>query len=294
MIAEIDGQPIDPNRVYDLPMDKVFPDETFNVRGFISPTTVMELAKEIKQNGLLQPITVQPYDRMPGYDWRIIAGYRRYKAHQINQATTIRCLIKIGLDDDEARMTNLIENTQREALNIIQEAKAVEYFKMRGWSQERVAEKLGKSRGWAQIRFYVLDLPQEIQNEIEGGLLNSTQIMDVWKIGNNPLYGGLEAQLDYVRQVKDAKILGKKRPVKMEDALSKPPEKKIRSQAQIFDMQEQIQECLGIPHIAAKALAWAAGEIDDLELHDALAKEARAVGKYHRIPDGLVRATQTA
>jgi ParB/RepB/Spo0J family partition protein len=293
VITEIDGQPIDPNRVYDLPMDRVFADEVFNVRGYIDPMSVSELAKEIKLNGLLQPITVQPYERMPDKDWRIVAGYRRYMAHRINQATTIRSLIKVGLSDDEARLANLIENTQRQELNIIQEAKAVEYFKMRGWTQERVAERLGKSRGWAQLRFYVLDLPDEIQKEIEAGLLTSTQIMDVWKLGNNPLYGGYDAQIAYVREVKDAKILGKKRKIKPEDMLSKPPERKARTPNEIFDLQGQVQECLGVSCLAAKTLAWAAGEIDDLEIHEAIAKAARENGKFHRVPDGLVRAAQT-
>src|SRR4051812_9291295 len=91
-------QPIDPDRIYDLPLTEIYADEDFNCRGIIDPTSVVELAHDIKQKekelgegkGLISPIIVQPWLKKAGKKWRIVAGYRRFKAHVLNQAKTIR------------------------------------------------------------------------------------------------------------------------------------------------------------------------------------------------------------
>ncbi len=258
----------DPNTVYEVPMVDIYADDAFNVRGPIQPLSVLELAREIKQQGLIQPITIQPFNLIPGKKFRIVAGHRRYKAHEVLGWEHIRATVKVGLDDLTARLINLSENTQREALTIMQEANAVSYFKLAGWTQDQVGERLGKSRGWAQTRFYLLDLPKECQEAAEAGLLSQTDIHQLWRLSDY----GYDAQMTAMAEMKDRKGRGKKKQVKAEEIVKK--DKKLRTQQEIFDMQEKIQEATYTTHLAAKALAWAAGVIDTGELETAIEEES--------------------
>ena len=70
--------------IVELPISKIHADEEFNCRGPISPMEVMDLAESIREKGLLQPVVVMEYDQAEkertGYDYLLIAGYRRYTA----------------------------------------------------------------------------------------------------------------------------------------------------------------------------------------------------------------------
>lgn len=270
--------PYDENQVYDVLMTDIFDDEVFNSRGAISALSVHELAKEIKENGLIQPVTLQTFAHMPGKKFRLVAGYRRFKAHEVNSAETIRGIIKTGLSDLEARLFNLIENTQREDLNIKQEADAILHFKLAGWSEQKVADKVGKSRGWAQVRFMLLELPIVIQKEAAAGLFNNAQIRELYTLGN------YDDQIELVKQIKDHKILGKKKEPKIKQKID---ESKVRKQEAIFEMQEELQDAVGITHLASKAMGWCAGVVSDGDFWNALSDEAKAHGKFVVIPEHL-------
>jgi ParB/RepB/Spo0J family partition protein len=281
----------DENKVYDLPMGEVFADESFNSRGKIEPLKVMELAREINENGLLQPITVQVYDRMPGKKFRIVAGYRRYAAHQLNQATTIRSLVKNEISDLDARLMNLSENTQRENLNILQEANAIQHFVLAGWTEQQIATRLGKSRGWVQVRGMLLQLPNEIQAEAEVGLVSQEAIRELYSMS----WMGYQAQIDHLKKIKDAKILGKKRKPKPMDVY-RSNERKPRTQEEIGDMQDEIIDCIGKNvDPLTKALAWAGGFIDDKEFHTYVAEYIRKnYNRHWNIPDAIQKAEPLA
>jgi ParB/RepB/Spo0J family partition protein len=265
------------NYVYAVPIKEVFADETFNVRGAIKPLEVMELARDIEKNGLTQPITIQPYNRVPGKKFRIIAGHRRYAAHlQIHNATHIRSIIVEGLDDLSARVMNLTENLHRENLNILQEAQAIHHLQLAGWDQEQVGARVGKSRGWVQARFYLMELPQELQEAAAAGILTQQQIKELWSLKDYTL------QIVLFKEMKDDKNLGRKKPSKADKLKSK---KDIRSQEAIFEIQEKIQETFGrVDHPLAIVLGWAAGVIDDQTMHRSISGVAERAGKYWEVP----------
>lgn len=261
--------------IMNLKLSEIFADVEFNCRQEIDPITVIELAKDIKANGLTQPITVQPWykEDHPEYKYRIVAGYRRFKAHQINKAETIMCIVRNNLTDIQARVLNLSENLHRQDLNIKQEAMALQKLYFAGLTEGDVAKQLGKSRGWVQIRFFLLELPEDIQNEAAAGVLTQAQVRDVWRL---PSY---EQQIEFVKQVKDKKILGKKREVTVE-AIIKPEIKRIRSREEIFSLQENIQSVFG-NNMATKVLAWAAGEISGADLSAYMQTEAHKIGRIY-------------
>ncbi len=273
-----------PNQVYDIPMEWVYADDDFNCRGLIDPGDVLELAKDIETNGLTQPIIVQPWTSLgkpsdADKHFRIVAGYRRFRAHRLNRAETIRALIREGLADLDARILNLSENVQRRDLNIMQEAKALDHFRRAGWDKGGIARKIGMSRGWVEVRYMLLELPRDIQKEAEAGLLTQEQIRKVHELG---VLGTEEDQFAYVRSIKDQKMGVRKTEPKAETRNAK----RVRGKEEMFELQDQIRESIG-NNLATRAIAYATGEIDDNEMYSSLAYEAEKAGVYFEMPEGL-------
>lgn len=274
-LPPMDGK-INSNIVYDIPVEHIFADADFNVRGEIAPLDVVELSKDIKLRGLIQPITVQPWKGENGtkYIYRIIAGHRRYMAHLVAGLTHIRALVKIGLSDVDAISLNLIENLHRKELNKFQEAQAIKKLKMMGLTETECANKVGKSRGWAQVRYMILSLPDVVQEEIGKGTMSDEQIRECYALI------GSEDQIEYVRKVKDAKLLGRRRPPKV---YQKHVEKRPRKQEEMFELQDALRELWG-NGIETMLLGWAAGITNDWELHRKIKEVADEKGIYYMIP----------
>ena len=248
-----------------IKLSDIFYDEEFNCRGSITALDVVDLAKDIEKRGLIQPVVVKPYGKN-GYDYLLIAGYRRYMAHRVLKRTVIPAIINNSIaDETEARLFNLSENLQRKELNIYQEAKAIEKLHSLGLGEFDVADRLTKSRGWVQIRFMVLKLPNELQQEIAAGFFSQTQIRDLYSHFSRK---GKDAAFQVARDFKDDKIKGRKgtrRKVQEDD----PSAKRHRTRVEIFDMQDQVRDAYG-NNIVTRALAWCAGEITTEELQDSL------------------------
>ncbi|MBQ9802909.1 MAG: ParB/RepB/Spo0J family partition protein [Clostridia bacterium] len=131
------------------------------------------LADSIAAYGVLQPILVRPNPNFEGA-YEIIAGERRWRAAKMAGLTEIPTVVLDG-DDLKTAQIALIENIQREDLNVVEEAfgyKALmERFDM---TQEEVAQQVGKSRPAVTNALRLLDLPEEVldmlkENEISAG-----------------------------------------------------------------------------------------------------------------------------
>lgn len=159
---------IDKEYVHQLPINKIDvnkaqPRKTFNKE------TIEALAQSIKENGMLQPITVQK----TGDRYEIIAGERRYRAVRLLEMETIPAIIK-ELSPQKVCQLALIENLQREDLNPIEAASAIkalmEDFNL---TQQEVSEKIGTSRPNIANALRLLKLPEEVQNLIMEGKISS-------------------------------------------------------------------------------------------------------------------------
>jgi ParB/RepB/Spo0J family partition protein len=246
--------------VVDLPINEIFPDPDFNCRGEIIPLNVLDLAKSIRDRGLDTPITVQPFNKPP-FKWRIIAGHRRHMAFQINNQEKIPCFIREGLDETKARTFNLVENLQRENLNILQEANALKYFfNIKAFNDGDIATMFGQSRGWVQIRRDLLKLPPDIQKEAAAGVLNQNHIKLMARMKNtDELY-------ELTRKIKDMKLRGEK--VSLSPSVTRPSDafnSKNRTRAEIVEMLTIIYNITG-PDLHTRCLAWATGEISTVAL----------------------------
>lgn len=149
-IGDIDPNPDQPRRRFDQ-------------------ASLKELADSIRQVGVLQPILVSEVDGR----YRIIAGERRWRASRMAEMTTIPCIIR-QMDQVQRMEAALIENLQREDLNAIEEALAVRSLMEEcGLTQERAAERLGRSRPAVANLLRLLSLPEKVIGFVREGKLSA-------------------------------------------------------------------------------------------------------------------------
>jgi ParB family chromosome partitioning protein len=142
-----------------LPIESIRPGR-YQPRKQLKPVALQELADSIKVQGVIQPIVVRVLDNQY---YELIAGERRWRASQLAGLHEIPAIIK-ELSDQAALAIALIENVQREDLNAIEQALAlqrlVEEFTM---THQQVAEVVGKSRVTVTNLLRLLSLPAEVQ-----------------------------------------------------------------------------------------------------------------------------------
>ena len=127
-----------------------------------------ELAESIRQLGLIQPITV----KRDGDKYIIISGERRWRAAQKAGLEVAPAYIR-EVDDTTLHAMALVENIQREDLNAIEISLGMQRLVEEcGLTQEALAERLGKKRSTVANYLRLLNLPEEIQFAIKGGLIS--------------------------------------------------------------------------------------------------------------------------
>lgn len=130
-----------------------------------------ELAESIRQKGVVQPIVVRPDPASGGYE--IVAGERRWRAAQRAQLHHVPAVIR-ELSDQDALEIAIIENVQRADLNSIEEAGGYrELMERFGYTQDQLAEVIGKSRSHLANTLRLLKLPIGVQNLVKYGSLSA-------------------------------------------------------------------------------------------------------------------------
>ncbi len=127
-----------------------------------------ELYQSIKSRGIIQPIVVRQSGES---NFEIIAGERRWRAAQLAQLHEVP-IVKLDVDDSLAAEFAILENVQREGLNALEEANGFELLMNKfNYTQDKLAEVIGKSRAHIANTLRLKKLPQEIQDMITNGLL---------------------------------------------------------------------------------------------------------------------------
>ena len=134
------------------------------------PETLSALADSIRAQGVVQPIVVRPIGEPDGRGaqrYEIIAGERRWRAAQQAGLTEIPALIRQVADDAVIAMA-LIENIQRENLNPLEEARALERLISEfGLTHQQAADAVGRSRAAVSNLLRLLELPPEVCERLE-------------------------------------------------------------------------------------------------------------------------------
>lgn len=152
-----------------VPVELLHPNPN-NPRKHFAEEDLESLAKSLKDKGLLQPLVVRP--RADG-SFEIVAGERRWRASQMAGIHELPVLIR-ELDDRETLEIALIENIQRSDLNALEEARAYrQLMDQYNYTQQQLADSIGKSRSHIANTMRLLSLPEAIQHQIENGKLTA-------------------------------------------------------------------------------------------------------------------------
>jgi ParB family chromosome partitioning protein len=151
-----------------LPVELIGPNPQQPRRHF-DRAALEALAASLGESGVLQPVLVRP---KAGGRYELVAGERRWRAAQIAELETIPALVRAREDSASLELA-LIENMAREDLNPIEEARAcAALIEELGLTREEVGRRVGRSRVAVSNLLRLLDLPEEVVEMLDDGLLS--------------------------------------------------------------------------------------------------------------------------
>ena len=151
-----------------IDISKIYPNKKQPRKNF-EEKEINELSESIKNQGLIQPIVVR---ETSGNMYEIIAGERRWRACQLAGLHSVNCVV-MSVDDKNVYELALIENIQRENLNVVEEAKAYKnLIELNGIKNEELSKKIGKSSSHISNLIRLLDLDDEIHQMIIDGKIS--------------------------------------------------------------------------------------------------------------------------
>jgi ParB family chromosome partitioning protein len=154
-------------RFAEIEIDEIRPNP-FQPRMKFDDESIDELARSIRESGVVQPVLVTPEED----HYKIIVGERRWRAAQRAGLRKIPVLIR-NIPKERQLEISLIENIHREELNPLEIAQAFErLIGEQGYTQQEVAEKVGKDRTSVANYIRLLKLPAEIQEHINSGAIS--------------------------------------------------------------------------------------------------------------------------
>ena len=225
--------------VQTMPVVQLSPNP-FQPRRVFRPETLEELTASIQEKGILQPLIV----RRNGEIFQIVAGERRWRAAQQAGLMEVPVIVRSYTDQEMLELA-LIENLQREELTPIEEAHAyrqlIQEFEM---TQEKVAERVGKSRVAVTNALRLLRLPPAILTWIEEGQVTAGHARALLSLESEPLQMALSREI----MSKGLSVREAERRVrqllKKADPSVKAKEPKI--EIEITDLQEKLTLHLGL------------------------------------------------
>ncbi len=152
--------------ILDLPIELIVANPR-QPRKYFDEAQLTELSESIGKDGIIQPIIVSPHSQKGIYI--IVAGERRWRAAKLAGIPKIPVLVKETAEKDLLRVA-LIENIQRQDLNIIEEAEAYQLLiQEQSLTHDQCAEMVGKDRASISNTIRLLSLPREIQDDVSNG-----------------------------------------------------------------------------------------------------------------------------
>jgi len=166
----LEGTGRTPGAAFEIDIDRLAPN-SYQPRSRTEDARIDELAQSIKANGVIQPILVRP----TGSTYQIIAGERRWHAAQRAGLLKVPVTVREVPEGQDLKLLEwaLIENIQREDLNVIEEAQAYKRLADEfGLTQDDIATAVGKDRSTVANILRLLKLPQDVRQEVLAGRLS--------------------------------------------------------------------------------------------------------------------------
>jgi ParB family transcriptional regulator, chromosome partitioning protein len=155
-----------PHTSIDLPISAITPNPNQPRKAF-DDTALEELSASLRQSGLLQPLVV----RRVGDGYQLIVGERRWRAAKMAGIERVPAVVREASDAESLELA-LVENLLREDLNPMEEAEAYERLLAEfGWTQEELAQRVGRDRSSIANCLRLLKLPDMIQTDLRSGRL---------------------------------------------------------------------------------------------------------------------------
>ena len=210
----------------------------FQPRSFFDKSKLEELTLSIKKNGLIQPIVVRPSSEDGIYE--IIAGERRWIAAQNAGLHEVPVVI-LKINDTQSLELAIVENIQREDLNIIEEAKGYQrLMKEFSYDHEKLGDFMGKSRSHISNTLRLLTLPEEVIRFVDEGKLTAGQVRPL--VGR---YNAKELALSIIKEKLSARSV--ENFVKSQKYIEAKKDKTIsETDSNVLLAQRQIEESLGL------------------------------------------------
>ncbi len=194
---------------------------------------LVELSISIKNQGLIQPIIVR---RIENDQYQIIAGERRWRASQLAGLHEVECVIK-DLKDTEVLEAALIENIQREDLNVIEEANAYKgLIKLKNITNDKLAKIIGKSSSYVSNTLRLLELDQEIQDMVIKGDLS---------MGHARALIGVPDAIEKAKQIIE-KNLSVRQVEKITSKFKKNKKTNLNKDPNIIDLERDLSDKIGL------------------------------------------------
>ncbi|MFC1512522.1 ParB/RepB/Spo0J family partition protein [bacterium] len=222
-------------KIENIPIDLIEPSQN-QPRVQFDDDTLIELSESIKERGILQPIIViRNNDK-----YIIIAGERRYRAAKIAGLQKVPAVIRT-YEEAERFEIALLENIQREDLNVIEQAQAYNYLMTKlNLNQEQLSLKIKKKRSSVANTLRLLALPYEIQKEIEQGAVSAGQARALLSLPAN------KERFEMIKKIKEDGL--SVRSLEQIVKEKKKPYKKINmsyKEAEIIELEEKLMHIFG-------------------------------------------------
>ena len=234
---------------FECAIEEIYPSDD-NPRQIFDDAKLTELADSIRSQGIVQPLVVRQRPQAQGGGYWLIAGERRWRAAQRAGLRAVPVVVKDTTSEDAFELM-LVENLQREDLNPIEEAEAYQRLvKDHGYTQEKLAERVGRDRATVANALRLLKLPQPVLRKVGSGQLSMGHARALLGLENN---AAIERTAERVmaRQlsVRQTELLVRKERGGADDGKAKPEVKNgkpvIAPSAAVRDLEQRLERALG-------------------------------------------------
>tara|TARA_B100001250_G_scaffold305618_1_gene267540 strand:+ start:629 stop:1459 length:831 start_codon:yes stop_codon:yes gene_type:complete len=220
------------NNINKIDISKISPNKKQPRKNF-EEREIQELANSIKNQGLIQPLVVR---QISDESYEIIAGERRWRACQIAGLHSVECVV-MSVPEKNVYEIALIENIQRENLNVVEEAKAYKnLIQINNLKTEDLAKKLGKSASHISNLIRILTLDEKIHDMLTKGQIS---------MGHARALIGVPNAVERAEEIIQKKL--SVRDVEKNTSKFKPERKKQKEKdPNILDLEKELSDKIGL------------------------------------------------
>lgn len=219
----------------EIPVDKIKPNP-YQPRKEFDRDALEDLSKSIKEHGIFTPLLLVKRRT----DYQLVAGERRLRAAKMANLEKVPAII-VDFNDEQMMEISLLENIQREDLSPIEEAFGYQTLMDRlGYTQEKLAQRVGKSRAYCANLLRLLNLPTEVQEMVKNQTLTVGHVRPLLTIKEEDRILELaDKMIKENMSVRQAEKICQEEP-----KAKKPIHVKVKVDAQLEDIQTQMERKL--------------------------------------------------